>query len=197
MSRASGPHTQPSDAALAFVAWGSLGGGKFKTAEQLAAGAYNRKGAHAKLTDSDKAVAAALEKISLKLKYPLSAIAMAYFMHKSPYVFPVVGCRTVDHLKGNIDALKVKLTPEDVKEIEAAYPFELGFPHNYIGGTSPEQIWLTNMAAKIDYVKAQQVSSVIVSARERIANLPRPSSSIRSIAVIVYRSIEQYEKYMP
>ena len=47
-------------------------------------------------------------------------------MHKTPNVFPIVGGRKTSHLKGNIDALKIKLSEEDIDEIDAAYPFEIG-----------------------------------------------------------------------
>ena len=45
-------------------------------------------------------------------------------MQKAPYVFPLVGGRKVEHLTGNIDALKVRLTDEHIKAIEDAKPFE-------------------------------------------------------------------------
>jgi len=32
-----------------------------------------------------------------------------------------VGGRNVEHLKGNIEALKLRLSPEEIKEIESAY----------------------------------------------------------------------------
>jgi hypothetical protein len=43
-------------------------------------------------------------------------------MHKVPYVFPIVGGRTTEHLNGNIEALGL--------ELEAVVPFDLGFPLN-------------------------------------------------------------------
>ena len=51
-------------------------------------------------------------------------------MHKIPYCFPIVGGRKVEHLKGNIEALSVQLSREDIDEIEAVTPFDFGFPSN-------------------------------------------------------------------
>ena len=51
-----------------------------------------------------------------------------------PYVCPIVGGRKVSHLKGNIDALGVKLTAEEIDEIDAAEPFDVGFPMNFLFG---------------------------------------------------------------
>ena len=52
-------------------------------------------------------------------------------MHKTPNVYPIVGGRKIEHLKGNIEALSLKLTPEDIEEIDNAAPFDVGFPMNF------------------------------------------------------------------
>lgn len=49
-------------------------------------------------------------------------------------MFPIVGGRKLEHLKGSIEAMeKVHLSPEDIKELEDASPIDLGFPHDVIG----------------------------------------------------------------
>lgn len=53
-------------------------------------------------------------------------------MQKMPYVFPIVGGRKVEHLNANLEALDVVLTPEHIKKIEGAVPFEPGFPMGFI-----------------------------------------------------------------
>ena len=55
-------------------------------------------------------------------------------MHKLPYVFPIIGGRKVEQLKENIAALDISLTPEQVRRIEQASPFDPGFPNNMIVG---------------------------------------------------------------
>ena len=57
-------------------------------------------------------------------------VALAYLMQKVPYVFPIVGGRKVEHLHDNINSLEVALKPEHFKKIEAATPFDPGFPTN-------------------------------------------------------------------
>ena len=51
-------------------------------------------------------------------------------MQKTPYVFPIIGGRKVEHLKANIEGLKIALSPEQVKYLESVLPFDLGFPMN-------------------------------------------------------------------
>lgn len=80
-------------------------------------------------------------------------------MHKTPNVFPIVGGRKIEHLKGNIEALKIKLSPEDIEEIENAAPFDYGFPLNFLfmGFKTPSlkgsDIFLTKMSAHIDVME--------------------------------------------
>ncbi|KAF4760101.1 hypothetical protein N7455_003587 [Penicillium solitum] len=38
----------------------------------------------------------------------------------------------VPHLKANIEALSLELTPKDVAEVDKGYDFDLGFPHNFL-----------------------------------------------------------------
>jgi len=58
-------------------------------------------------------------------------VAIAYVMQKTPYVFPIIGCRSPESFKENVEALSLSLTPEQVKYIESeGPPFDPGFPHN-------------------------------------------------------------------
>lgn len=45
-----------------------------------------------------------------------------------PFVFPIIGCRKVEHLLENLKALDITLTPEQTQKIENATKFEIGFP---------------------------------------------------------------------
>ena len=64
--------------------------------------------------------------------YGLVSVALAYVMQKTPYVFPIVGGRKVEHLMDNIAALEITLSEEQVKYLEDVLPFVRGFPHDMI-----------------------------------------------------------------
>lgn len=109
-------------------------------------------------------ISAVLEKVANAKGTALTSVALAYVLHKAPYVFPIVGGRTIEHLKGNIEALALVLTPDDIAEIEAAAEFDVGFPLNFLsrkpgGAKGPEDVWLLEMGSKTDYVKGPVVSS--------------------------------------
>lgn len=144
---------------MAMAPWGSLGGGKFKTAEQRQA--QRGQGRVVEVSERDVQVSRALEAVARRKDTLLTSVAQAYVMHKAPYVFPIVGGRTVEHLKANIEALTLALDDDDIREIEAAATFEHGFPMGFLWGgnkppSHPGKIWLLNMAGHFDYVPEQQ-----------------------------------------
>lgn len=59
-------------------------------------------------------------------------MAIAYTMHKAPFVFPIIGGRKIEHLYANIEALSISLSIEQIKFLEDVLPFDIGFPQNII-----------------------------------------------------------------
>ncbi|MCJ1328664.1 hypothetical protein MMC10_005341 [Thelotrema lepadinum] len=144
---------------MALAPWGALGGGSLKTQAQREA--MEKEGEKGRMVnprhvgDRAEKVSAVLENIAERKKTVITSVAMAYVMHKAPYVFPIVGGRKLEHLKGNIEALGLELSEEDMKEIDNAAPFDPGFPYNTFG-RSPEENWLLKAMGTYDYVKDQQ-----------------------------------------
>lgn len=58
-------------------------------------------------------------------------MAIAYVMQKTPYVFPIIGGRKVEHLMNNLEALDIILKPEHFEYIESILPFDRGFPYDF------------------------------------------------------------------
>jgi diketogulonate reductase-like aldo/keto reductase len=102
-------------------------------------------------------VSVVLEKIAASKNTLLTSVALAYVIHKQPYVFPLVGSRKVSHLEGNIEALGLALSKKEIDEIEHAYDFDIGFPHNLLSGSKvprrPEDINLTEIRGTFDYIE--------------------------------------------
>jgi len=93
-------------------------------------------------TPDERKMSAALEKIANEVAreqgkqegaISVPAVAIAYVLQKTPYVFPIIGGRKVEHLMQNIEALSIALSEEQVAELESVLPFDLGFPHALIG----------------------------------------------------------------
>ncbi|KAL6822875.1 Norsolorinic acid reductase [Trichoderma sp. SZMC 28015] len=141
---------------MGIAPWGALGAGRFKTEEQRNAPG----GRNVEATEGEIKVSKVLEAVASRKNSIITSVALAYVMHKAPYVFPIVGGRKVEQLKENIAALTLKLTEEDIAEIEAAVPFELGFPYDLLWGSEvPENVQnvsLLDNAGNFEYVPEQQ-----------------------------------------
>lgn len=143
---------------MALAPWGALGGGNFKTAEQR----KSSEGRKARVVPKNAVqVSEALEKVAKRKNTIITSIALAYVMHKSPNVFPIVGGRNIDHIKGNIEALKLKLSKDDIADIESAYEFDVGFPTTMLfqqeRTLKTNEIWLVNGNAHIDSLPSQGI----------------------------------------
>jgi len=84
-------------------------------------------------TPEEREVCLALEEVAKQVGTKnITAVAIAYVMQKTPYVFPIIGGRKVEHLMSNIEALSIALTPEQVAYLESVRPFDIGFPMNIV-----------------------------------------------------------------
>ncbi|TVY39617.1 Norsolorinic acid reductase A [Lachnellula occidentalis] len=135
---------------MGIAPWGSLGAGKFKSEEQRKAS--QGRVYTGEVDENTIKVSRALEAIAKKKNTLITSVALAYVMHKVPYVFPIVGGRSVQHLKGNIQALSLELEKEDMDYIEAAAPFDIGFPLSFIGRGAEESVW-EDLGAHVDHVE--------------------------------------------
>jgi hypothetical protein len=147
---------------MGLAPWGALGGGNFKTKEQFKS--EDRRKFRPQSENQEK-LSAVLEGIANKRGTILTSVALAYVMHKTPYVFPICGCRKVSYLKANIAALSLQLTDEEIDEIENAVPFDMGFPMNFIaggkklkdrGGIGPGDVSLNAMYGRFQFVQPEQ-----------------------------------------
>lgn len=108
----------------------------------------------------DLAVTTVLDQIGKSKNVSLTQIALAYAIAKQPYIFPIVGIRKLEHLQDAINALQLRLTDEDIKQIENVYNFQLGFPHSFIGLSSSQHHLLT-LFAHCDWVLPEKSINTI------------------------------------
>jgi aryl-alcohol dehydrogenase-like predicted oxidoreductase len=126
---------------MAIAPWGAIGSGKFKSKKQIEERKASQEGLryNSDQTELELKVSAALEKVADELGHQpgevsLTAVALAYCMQKTPYVFPIIGGRRVSHLKDNIKGLTIHLSDEQMGYLESqTSSFSLGFPLTFIG----------------------------------------------------------------
>ncbi|KAJ7109069.1 aryl-alcohol dehydrogenase [Mycena crocata] len=85
-------------------------------------------------TPDEKKMCAALEVVAKQVGAThTTAVAIAYTMHKAPFVFPIVGGRKIAQRMANIEALDISLTPEHIAYLDGVLPFAKGFPSSMLG----------------------------------------------------------------
>lgn len=140
--------------------WNVIGGGRLrsdaeeKRREESGEAGRTMMNKEWRRTETEKKVANALEQVSTELggQYSVSAgktnvfmisiskalttfyvvVAIAYVMHKAPYVFPLVGGRKVEHLHDNIKALSISLSEKQMEFLESQVDIDPGFPHTLL-----------------------------------------------------------------
>ncbi|KAJ7346266.1 aryl-alcohol dehydrogenase [NADP+] [Mycena albidolilacea] len=125
---------------LALTPWNVLAAGKFRTdAEEEARRSTGEKGRAIfnpewERNENEKKISYALEKVAGEIgTKSLTAVAIAYVLAKTPYCFPIIGGRKIEHLMSNIESLDISLSKEQIAFLESVVPFDPGFPHTMIG----------------------------------------------------------------
>jgi aryl-alcohol dehydrogenase-like predicted oxidoreductase len=121
---------------LGVTAWSPLAGG-------VLSGKYTQPlDAPARLDPStlderSHAAARAVQAMADEIGATPSQVAIAWTMHRSPSIIPILGARNVGQIRDNLGAIDVELTPGQMAELEKATEFSLGFPHDFINDIAP------------------------------------------------------------
>ncbi|KAJ7465148.1 aryl-alcohol dehydrogenase [Mycena latifolia] len=125
---------------IALTLWNVLASGRIRTdaeeEKRRTTGEHGRTlwNSSWERTADERKMCAALEVVAKEVGAKhITAVAIAYTLHKAPFVFPIVGGRKVEHLLANIEALDITLTAEHIAYIESVLPFDKGFPSNILG----------------------------------------------------------------
>jgi len=78
--------------------------------------------------EADKAVVERVAELAGKHGVPRAHIALAWLLHKEPVVAPVIGATKLSQLESAVEAVPVKLTPEEMAYLEEPY-----VPHGIVG----------------------------------------------------------------
>ncbi|CAI4050868.1 hypothetical protein SUVZ_14G0050 [Saccharomyces uvarum] len=143
---------------MALAPWDVMGGGKFQSKKSMEERKKSGEGLRSfagisERTETEVKMSEALSKVAEEHgTESVTATAIAYVRSKAKSVFPLIGGRKIEHLKQNIEALSIKLTPEQIEHLESVVPFEIGFPSNFIGqdpAISKQVPPFTSMSARI------------------------------------------------
>jgi len=147
---------------LALAPWGVLAGGKIRTdADEARRRESGEKGrsvfSNWERNEEERNMSLVLEEVAKEVGVEgITAVAISYHLLKMPFVFPIIGCRKVEHLRENVKALDITLTPEQIEKIENATKFEIGFPFNTFGTGATPSFGVSSTTAHTDQVPLSQ-----------------------------------------
>jgi aryl-alcohol dehydrogenase-like predicted oxidoreductase len=70
---------------------------------------------------ANKPIVELLEQFAKKKNSTPAQLSLAWLMAQKPWIVPIPGTSKMDHLHENLASTNIQLTPEDVREIEAAF----------------------------------------------------------------------------
>jgi aryl-alcohol dehydrogenase-like predicted oxidoreductase len=113
---------------IGFVAYSPLGRGfltgAFKRFEDLPADDWRRNMPRFQGVNFQKNldVVVQVEKIAAERQVPASQVALAWLLHQGQDVVPIPGTKRRKYLEQNAAAISLKLDPEELRRIDAAFP---------------------------------------------------------------------------
>ncbi|MGV9363460.1 aldo/keto reductase [Amycolatopsis sp. NPDC003731] len=123
---------------LGVTPYSPLGGGVLSGKYRGAgSGESTRRGFNAGLglvTDRTLAVADAVTEVAASAGHTPAQVALAWTLRNPGVTAPIVGARTLAQLEGNLGALDVEFTPEQLARLDEVSAIELGYPHDLLGG---------------------------------------------------------------
>lgn len=123
---------------LGVTAWSPLAGGVLsgKYTRPGLAGDRNRLDAST-LDERSHAAARAVQAVADEIGATPSQVAIAWTMHRSKAIIPILGARSVEQIRDNLGAVDVELSAAQMAALEEPTEFSLGFPHDFINDIAP------------------------------------------------------------
>lgn len=117
---------------IAVMPWSPLARGRLtrdwsETTRRLETDEIGQK-LYAATAEADRKVAVAVAAVAAKRNVPRAQVALAWMLHKRFVTAPIVGASKAHHFDDAIAALSLKLSPEEIRELEAPY-----LPHPIVG----------------------------------------------------------------
>jgi aryl-alcohol dehydrogenase-like predicted oxidoreductase len=128
---------------LGVTPYSPLGGGvlsgKYSRADLTAtsadAGDSNRKSFNAGLgmvTERTLAIADVVREVAAEVGHTPAQVALAWTLQNPGVAAPVVGARTPEQLAGNLGALEVDFTADQLARLDKVSAIDLGYPHDVL-----------------------------------------------------------------
>ncbi|WP_020495615.1 aldo/keto reductase [Sciscionella marina] len=130
---------------LGVTPFSPLGGGvlsgKYSRADLTTpntdSGQSNRKSFNAALgmvTERTLAIADTVSEIAAELGHTPAQVGLAWTLQNPGVTAPIIGARTLGQLQGNLGALEVDFTADQLTRLDEVSAIDLGYPHDVLAG---------------------------------------------------------------
>jgi aryl-alcohol dehydrogenase-like predicted oxidoreductase len=129
---------------LGAALWSPLGGGfltgKYRTGDEGRINSFLARLVHTEKTQCERATLDTVMAIAKEVDRSPTEVAIAWILDKARLsttaLIPILGPRTYEQLAGNLRALEVSLSPEQIARLDETSQIALGTPHEQIHGSA-------------------------------------------------------------
>jgi aryl-alcohol dehydrogenase-like predicted oxidoreductase len=110
-------------------------------------------------SDRNLAILRTVGEVATQIGCSSAQVALAWLLHQN--TIPIVGARKATQVKDNLDCVNVKLSDEQLTQLDQVSQIELGFPHDFFNQEAPWQLFMFGGQFKaIDNHRYTQIRSV-------------------------------------
>ncbi|NES77195.1 MULTISPECIES: aldo/keto reductase [Okeania] len=109
-------------------------------------------------SDRNLSIAKEVDKVAEEIGKSSSQVALNWLLNKG--VIPIIGARKVSHIEDNIQCVDVKLSADQIQQLEKVSQIELGFPHDFFNADMPRNFVYNGTFDKIDNHRYSQLMDI-------------------------------------
>ena len=106
-------------------------------------------------TDRNHTIARAVDEVAAQIGCSSAQVALSWLLHQG--TIPIVGARKATQVKDNLDCVNVKLSDEQLAQLDQVSHIELGFPHDFFNQEMPQSFIFGGQFKAIDNHRYTQI----------------------------------------
>ena len=106
-------------------------------------------------TDRNHTIARAVDEVAAQVGCSSAQVALSWLLHQG--TIPIVGARKASQVKDNLDCVNVKLSDEQLAQLDQVSQIELGFPHDFFNQEMPRSFIFGGQFQAIDNHRYSQI----------------------------------------
>ena len=106
-------------------------------------------------SDRNLTIAGKVDEVAEKIGATSAQVALSWLLSKG--VIPIIGARKLSHLQDNLQCVGIKLSAEQIQQLDGVSQIELGFPHDFFKADMVKNFVYNGTFDKIDHHRYSQL----------------------------------------